>query len=207
MQYLISTMEDLNMDDFSFSEGESFEAESGFEGFEEPGRGEPGAEGREESGVDMTGVPDAPEGYVFDIPEAVQPFVDEGLASGFRSWAHEAGLTAEQARILADKWNQHFGSELERADQSFEQNLNTLRREYGSSFEGNITAAVALAEELEAEVPGFKRWLDATQVGNSPEFIRAFVALAKKVGRSGANQSGPQRIDGMPMFDFPSMRK
>ena len=96
---------------------------------------------------------------------------------------------------------------MDRADESFEQSLDSLRGHYGGSFESNIQAAVNLAGEIDREVPGFSDWLNRTQIGNDPYFIRAFAALAKRAARPVEKSQGPNRDEfGRPMLDFPSMR-
>ena len=185
---------------------------SGFEGDSSPDiYGEPdGLEGdtREshDGGPDSGGVPEGPEAYTIDVPDGIAG--DEDMIAGFRNAAHRAKLSHEQVSELVDWYNGFTNGIFSQADQSFEQSLSDLRRQYGHSFESNITAAVNLTEELEAEIPGFKQWLNSTQVGNDPTFIRAFVALAKRAGQSGSKQGGANRDEfGRGMLHFPSMAK
>jgi hypothetical protein len=59
------------------------------------------------------GRPEKPEGYAFNLPDGLpeQLPYDDAFAMRFKTWAHEAGLSARQAQALHDQYLRDFAGQ------------------------------------------------------------------------------------------------
>ena len=157
------------------------------------------------------GRPDSADAYEVPAPEGVP--TDEAMVNWFRETAHEAGLTQSQAKSLAEKWNAFTEGVLAARQGAQADALQELRQAWGERFDGNVAKGVRMVDTLEGSVPGFKEWLDETGLGDNPMFLRVFARLGEIVsedslvaGRGAYAPQGPERINGMPMIRFTSMK-
>lgn len=115
--------------------------------------GEDDAEGWNEVFSKLGRPADAAE-YKIDVPDGSPA----EYADGFRSRAHELGLTAKQVEGLA-QWNNEFAGQFaeQRTQQTaaqFEADSTALKQEWGAAFDDKLMAARAVREKL--------GWDDAT---------------------------------------------
>lgn len=125
--------------------------------------------------------PDRPDGYRIDRPfVASGAGYDEELEQTARQWFLKAGLNQGQVSGIVDKYNRasldpipvdHAMDEHRRLQAEGE-----LRSEFGDEFDKKIAAAGAAVRRLGGEE--LVELLEETQLGNDPEIIRHFVALA-----------------------------
>lgn len=162
-------------------------------------------------------VPEKPDAY--EIPNSeVSPMSPE-LMEGFRSWAHEAGLSVDQAKTLASKWNEFADHQTQAMAQAEEAAISTLKTEWAGNFDKNVADA-ARALSVFAGKAGFKEdeikgFLNETRLGSSPVMLKLFHALANAMSEdqfvdpAGQHQpdNRPKTAAGKPMLSFPSMEK
>lgn len=139
------------------------------------------------------GRPDSPEGYDFKFGEGVK--VDDGMLSFARSAFHEAGLTPQQAQLVADKWNEFAAKQNGDATTAMsEQNaaeLKDLETRWAGDLEKNKAAGQRVVQSL-----GLKADLISkveNQIGSA-----AIVELLAAIGRKsdeGAFTAGNQGGD------------
>lgn len=162
------------------------------------------------------GRPDTPEGYELNRP-ALPPDIiyDENQEKMFRKFAHDNGLSGQQAKAVFDLYHEQvlesvkvFNETAERARTEAE---TTLKKEWGEKFNGNLeTAKRALKEFGGDEVVNF---MNKSGLGNIPLIIKLFQKIGDamsedkfKAGSLEASGDRPRSASGLPMLDFPSMR-
>jgi hypothetical protein len=82
--------------------------------------------------------------------------VPEGAPKDMADWAkpifHEAGLTNQQAKVIAEKWNEHIAGlgvkQKETYAQTIEQQNNELKTEWGQAYDQEIGKAKNAAKAL-----------------------------------------------------------
>jgi len=126
------------------------------------------------------GRPDSPDGYKLsdvEFPEGAK-YSDDDI-KGFVSKAHELGLTQEQLDGLY-KWNSEivsskFRSLDEQKSESAVNSENSLRKEWGNSYETNVSNArkviETFADENEREI--------LIQNGNDPRLVKFLSKIGK----------------------------
>jgi len=102
------------------------------------------------------GRPAEPAGYEFQFGEGVQ--VDDTMMEFARSTFHEAGLSPQQAQLVADKWNEFAGQQSEgfqtQVTEANDAELADLATRWGADLDKNKAAgqravkALGLAPEL-----------------------------------------------------------
>lgn len=146
------------------------------------------------------GRPDAPDGYEFKFGEGVTP--DEGMVSFARSAFHEAGLTPQQAQIVADKWNAYMGEQTESLQTTItrqnDQELAALQTKWGADLDKNKAAGQRAVQSLGLSNDLIERV--EQQIGSA-----AIVELLATIGRksdeggfkAGAGTGDPNNPDTM----------
>ena len=126
------------------------------------------------------GRPEKPEGYKLPMPEKGG---DMALAKGFAARAHELGLTANQARGLADWWNTTAANGLNMAEQQRRTReagqIAALRDELGMAFDGEAAAARRAAALFGFDTETLTKIEDA--IGTAT-MIRRFMAIGRALG-------------------------
>ena len=133
------------------------------------------------------GRPDSAENYRFSLPDAG----DEELFNWFRQTAHETGLTDTQAASLFNKWGEMSASRLnsiqENAVQSAEADIDSLKKEWGQGFDGQIQSGRRAVEAL-----GFSEEQLESYEGKlgTAEMLKLFAALGSKMGEDTFEDGG-----------------
>lgn len=159
------------------------------------------------------GAPDEYEDFTF--PDGIE--ADEAAIKDFVPLAKELDLNQAQAQKLVDYDSQRRLDEAQARQEAWAETLEGWRSDAesdkeigGNAFNDNIVVAKAAIDEFGTDE--LKAALDATGVGNHPEFIRFAYRIGKAIsddklnvgGARGTAQSS-QKTQGQKMY--PSMEK
>jgi AAA+ ATPase superfamily predicted ATPase len=131
-------------------------------------------------------VPEKPEDYEITVPEGMEK--DEVLMGHFQTWAHKAGLSKDQAKMISDGWNE-FIAQVVKDDQEAQAKaqddaVNELKDIWkGDSYEKNTEAANMALGKL-ALATGYKEdeiKAIAEKYKNDTRLIRMFHTLSTKI--------------------------
>ena len=141
------------------------------------------------------GRPEKPDGYDFGD--------DDGVLDDYREFAHQTGLTQDQAEnilnlygdIQEEEQNQRV-KEIE--DLKLDTEIN-LQREWGRNYEGKIDMATRAFAQFSS--PELRSVINESGLGNHPEMIRAFSKIGELLGEDslvvgtglGSSQYSPQQ--------------
>jgi len=141
------------------------------------------------------GRPEKPDGYDFGD--------DDGVLDDYREFAHQTGLTQDQAEnilnlygdIQEQEHNQHV-KDLE--DLELDTKIN-LQKEWGNKYEGKVDMATRAFAQFTS--PELRTIINKTGLGNHPEMIRAFSKIGESLGEDslvvgtglGRSQLSPQQ--------------
>jgi len=145
------------------------------------------------------GVPEGADGYTLKAPDGLPPAAwnDEG-AKTYATWAHELGLTPQQAQGLAERFARQQGEAMQRAAEGIgpdgRKMEDVLREEWGASYDGKVEAAKRAAKQFGAD-EGVLDALEA-KVGGAA-LTRLFAKIGEAIGEDqvaglGNGQSGRQ---------------
>ena len=132
-----------------------------------------------ESIWNQLGRPEQPNGYNFD------EFGDEnGELDGFREFAHDSGLTQQQADNMLHLYNEiqeeeHNASTQQMEDMKVQTEIN-LQREWGRNYDGKLDYAKRAFGQI--GTPELSKLMDESGMGNHPEVIRAFSTVGEMLG-------------------------
>ena len=123
---------------------------------------------------EMLGIPDSPDQYTFELPEAPEGYeVDDGKLEEFADVAHMLGLSNEQAEALVQydlNRMEEFGElqqrEIEMEANDAEQELRSVWQ--GDDFDYNLSKVAETLDYL--DMGEFK---DDPAIGNNPALIQA----------------------------------
>jgi len=134
------------------------------------------------------GRPDAPEGYEFQFAEGVT--ANEDMVTFARSAFHEAGLSPKQAQLVADKWNEFAGQQLEGSQTAMTEandaELASLTTRWGADLDKNKAAghraiqALGLSPELIEKIE--------QSVGSAP-IVELLASIGRKSDEGGFTTS------------------
>lgn len=132
------------------------------------------------------GAPEKPDGYKLAPPEGVP----EHLASGenlnwFKTIAAEAGLLPGQAEKLYTAYVAKNVEVQKALDGAIDAARDTLQREWGAAYEGNIKAASAAARAL-----GLTEKLNDAGLGADPAVVKALVEVNRLLAGRGDDAPG-----------------
>lgn len=99
------------------------------------------------------GIPDKPEGYEFPKGEGIEH--DPKMVGWFQETAHTAGLSKEQAGIIAEQWDS-FITEfnktiIETEQKEFKEEAEKLKTDLGDKFDGQIELAKRFFKKVMAQ--------------------------------------------------------
>ena len=108
------------------------------------------------------------------MPDGV-PY-NEALETWFRTTAHKAGITAEQAKTLYGSYNQ-FGMEFLKSLETQRQDtltkgMNALKESWGNHYDDNVAVVKRVQEKIGAASGPMKEWLTAHNAENDPTLIQ-----------------------------------
>jgi len=140
------------------------------------------------------GLPEKAEGYELPIPEG-----DTGeLGNWAKGVFHEAGLTAKQAAIVSEKWNEYIGGLQGDAatfdEQSAQQAEVELKREWGAAYDQKVNGINQAASNLGMS----EDQLSGLHASMGPVAAMKFVdSLAGKLGERPVDVGGEELGSGM----------
>jgi hypothetical protein len=137
------------------------------------------------------GRPEKADGYKLPVPDG-----DAGsFAQTAAQWFHEAGLSAKQAEMLAGKWNEHMGGQMNQQAAQYEQqsalDLQDLQKEWGQQFEANAELARRARREAgltDQEGQAIERALGLKKAAHVFAFLGKQFAEAPMKGGEGAGR-------------------
>ena len=149
------------------------------------------------------GRPETPDGYKFNLPE--DQSVNQDALKVFADHAHKLGLLPNQAEGMVKFYNQMRAEELAAADSTAEaarqKATSELQTEWGQAYKQKLTAANNVVAEVFPKGFMSMNLEDGTKIGDHPAVIKAFAALAEKMGEDkivqadGPNYLTPKQID------------
>ena len=143
------------------------------------------------------GRPKSPDGYKYDLPQDKQ--VDEASLKSFSDQAHRLGLLPTQANGVVKFYNDMVAKTLQDADSKAlaarENGTKQLKQEWGQAYQEKLTKANTLAKSvIEGDFLN-NNLADGTKLGDHPMMVKAFAALADKMGEDNIVQaSGPSYL-------------
>lgn len=145
----------------------------------------------------LEGAPEKADGYEFKF-EGVTPeeiAADPGLGA-FREVAHKVGLSQRQAAELANEFRSKILPSMLPKMPTEEETTAELSKEFGSNYNAKLNAARHAVKTLNANVPGFKDWLEDGSrgfLGNDPVYIKIMAAVGEMMGQDFAGGIGEKQ--------------
>mgnify|MGYP001563461457 CR=1 FL=1 len=123
------------------------------------------------------GRPESPEKYDLKLPSNLPDglTVNEELATGFRSWAHKAGLSTKQAQMLMDNFNEFQVGMFTKMGESKATAETALKEQYKGDYEPMMAAAQRLINDFADEQD--MTYLESGR-GNDPALARLLIKIA-----------------------------
>lgn len=139
------------------------------------------------------GRPESAEGYELPLPEG-----DDGsFAKQTSEWMHSAGLNKQQAHSLATAWNSHQeaqkSAQAEAMKKYQEECVATVKKEWGSNFDANLSQAKAALSTFAPE--GFIDYLNQTGQANNPMMLNMLQKIGSAISEDklvGSNKDSSQ---------------
>ena len=170
--------------------GEPPENNAGGDGGKPGGNTILGGDGKNDP-AKTAGVPDA---YDFKniVPDGMD--YDEASAAAFGEVAKKAGLSQEQASVIAAYGMQYMQQGVDAAMKAIHDTQTAwaedARTQLGGEFDATVAKAAAARDALAAKVPGFTAMLNETGAGNRVEMIRLMAAVGELIGEDGGDRNG-----------------
>ena len=149
------------------------------------------------------GRPETPDGYKFNLPEDQK--VDEDGLKVFADHAHKLGLLPNQAEGMVKFYNELRANELSSADSTAtaarQKATDELQAEWGQAYNQKLERANNVVREVFPKGFMSMNLEDGTKIGDHPAVIKAFAALADKMGEDKIVQADgpayltPKQID------------
>ena len=137
--------------------------------------------------------PNVPDAYDFKsiVPEGMT--YDEQSAAAFGDVAKKAGLSQEQATMVASYGMQYMQQVVDAATKAVQDTqaewAQEARDTLGGQFDAVVAKAAAGRDALAAKVPGLTQMLNETGAGNRVEMIRLMAAVGELIGEDGGLRS------------------
>lgn len=145
------------------------------------------------------GIPEKAEGYLEGLPEGlVLGDEDKKGAEAFLKSAHDMNLPPDVVNMAlkayVDRQEAFTLQQQEKDNGQRETCINDLRNEYGPEYSTNVNAMhnfvkAAFPEDIQENLLG-ARLGDGTALFNSPDFIKAFVKIARDMNPTGIPTPG-----------------
>ena len=140
------------------------------------------------------GRPKSSDGYKYELPEDQK--VDEAALKNFSSQAHKLGLLPTQAQGMVKFYNEMMGKQLADAESistaQREKAMTELKTEWGQAYDQKLQKANAVVSSVFPKGIMSMNLEDGSKIGDHPAVIKAFSALADKMGEDDIVQSsGP----------------
>jgi hypothetical protein len=140
------------------------------------------------------GRPETPDGYKYNLGEETN--INEEALKVFSDQAHKLGLLPSQAEGVVKFYNDMVAKDEDSAETTAvaarEQAQSDLKKEWGAAYDHNLTRAASVAKQV-VDADFLNTHLeDGSKIGDHPMMIKAFAALADKMGEDNIVQaSGP----------------
>lgn len=140
------------------------------------------------------GRPETPDGYKYELGEDAK--INEEALKVFSDQAHKLGLLPTQAEGVVKFYNDMVAQDENSAETTAvaarEQAQTDLKKEWGPAYDHNLTRAASVAKQV-VDADFLNTHLeDGSKLGDHPMMIKAFAALADKMGEDNIVQaSGP----------------
>ena len=140
------------------------------------------------------GRPKSSDGYKYELPEDQK--VDETALKNFSSQAHKLGLLPTQAQGMVKFYNEMMGKQLADAESistaQRDKAMTELKTEWGQAYDQKLQKANAVVSSVFPKGIMSMNLEDGSKIGDHPAVIKAFSALADKMGEDDIVQSsGP----------------
>ena len=140
------------------------------------------------------GRPQSADGYKYQLPENQK--VDEAALKTFSAQAHKLGLLPTQAQGVVNFYNEMIGKQTADAESTAttqrEKAQAELKTEWGQAYDQKLQKANAVVASVFPKGIMSMNLEDGTKIGDHPAVIKAFAALADKMGEDDIVQaSGP----------------
>lgn len=139
---------------------------------------------------DRLGRPSAPDQYGFNVPEGA----DMDTVNWFGETAHRHGLSQKQANSLFNEWNEMTQSRIENMQHEMkvanEQQLQELKREWGSDYDSNLDAGRRAVAALGYDEQSLSTLEEKMGTG---EMMKLFSQIGARMGEDSfisGNESG-----------------
>ena len=130
--------------------------------------------------ADRLGRPETPQGYEIAVDGNI---VTEKVATEFSDIAHQLRMTPKQVAGVLDYYRTTTDAAINENSQTFEQEKQqgeaTLRQEWGMAYDEKVDRASNVAKQFAGAEVFDLPLSDGTRLGNHPEFIKAFDAIAE----------------------------
>lgn len=124
------------------------------------------------------GCPKEEKEYQLELPKDID--IDEKLLEGFRKEAHRMGIFPRQAQALFQWWNKHQGEAMKAATEESTmkqtEEVNGLKREWGSAFQKNLLKAQFVVKKYADE--DTVKYLQESGLGNNVKLVKMFSKIA-----------------------------
>lgn len=158
-------------------------------------------------------VPEKPEAYQLTIPDG-HP-VNAELVSQFQKWAHEAGLSQDQAAKIGQNYIAAEAAIMAQMQKADNEAQTVIKTEWGDKFDANLAVAQkAVVQFCTAEE---QKFLEESRLGNNPVLVRMFHRIGQAMSEDKLLPGGPgagggavqmsRTAGGTPQLSFPSMEK
>ena len=121
-----------------------------------------------------TGCPENPEGYEIPVVEGAEPFRNENIENNMRQIAHAEGVSKQAFEHVIRGYYDQLVADTKASKEAGE---TALKQELGAKYDEEIAIGRRFADECSDE---FRALLDSSGLGNSPIFVKEFIALGKK---------------------------
>lgn len=140
----------------------------------------------------LNGVPEDIKGYSYEVseelPDEIKALVSEDRISTYKEKALEMGVTPKAFNAMMELYQQQMVNDLQsyksKAESSYDEAIQSLKKDWGDEFDNKTAAAKKLLEE---HVPETERDTITEKYGNDPVIIKAFANLAAKSGEKFQN--------------------
>jgi len=131
--------------------------------------------------------PEKAEDYEFDQPELPEGLeYDKEFEAFYRDIFHKAGLTQEQAKGIYAAYNEHIVAGVAKTKEELEGAVEAQKKAWGADYDKNCELSLRARNTFwpakEDEIDPFLKLVDATKIGNHPDFIDGIMRAGKMIG-------------------------
>ncbi len=130
------------------------------------------------------GNPESLDDYDPGVETKLDTEFDKEFFDAFRAKAHASGVLPQQAKQLYDWFDGHMTNILEQqnkqSDEFVEQGLSELKKEWGDSWDKNVSLAQHAVQELGGN--NLREYLVETGLANDPMLIQVFSKVGQMYG-------------------------